>query len=118
MAAGLRDDGAGRKDPWTDEEATIDGPCQRRVRAASVAHRGKAAHEVRARRVAGHRADHPWVRVKLILRDREGELSSPPPEPFRIRAYADPRVLAEHWGDAVWEDSAHIFEANPGGVLG
>ena len=45
-------------------------------------------------------------------------LSSSPPEPFQIRAYADSRVLAEHCRDAVWEDGAHIFEANRGGVLG
>ena len=39
-------------------------------------------------------------------------------EPLQIRAYADPRVLAEHCRDAVWEDGAHFLKANPGGALG
>ena len=39
-------------------------------------------------------------------------------EPLQIRAYADPRVLAEHCRDAVWEDGAYIPQAYPSGVLG
>ena len=63
--------------------------------------------------------------IRLILDNHSSHISKETkaylatrPEPLQIRAYADPRVLAEHCGDAVWEDGAHIFETHPGGVLG